>query len=84
MRPLLASLFLGVVWAMWHLPLIFTRRAAMEGTPFVFLLLDLPASAVLFTWLFLRPRRGQGPLSIRLTRDEEVSDPEPGPCRARC
>ena len=28
----------------------------MEGTPFVFLLLDLPASAVLFTWLFLRSR----------------------------
>jgi membrane protease YdiL (CAAX protease family) len=55
-RPLLASLFLGVVWAVWHLPLIFTKRAAMDGTPFVFLLLDLPASAVLFTWLFLRSR----------------------------
>jgi hypothetical protein len=55
-RPLPASLLLGVVWAVWHLPLFFTRGAAMDGSPFVFLLLDLPATAVLFTWLFLRSR----------------------------
>jgi len=53
-RPLPASLFLGVVWAVWHLPLIFTRGAALDGSPFLFHLLDLPATAVLFTWLFLR------------------------------
>jgi hypothetical protein len=55
-RALPASLFLGVVWAVWHLPLLFTRGAALDGSPFLFHLLDLPATAVLYTWLFLRSR----------------------------
>jgi len=55
-RPLPASLFLGVVWAAWHLPLTVTSGAALDGSPFLFLLLDLPATAVLFSWLFLRSR----------------------------
>jgi uncharacterized protein len=55
-RPLPASLFLGVVWAVWHLPLILTSGSALDGSPFLFQLLDLPATAVLYTWLFLRSR----------------------------
>lgn len=55
-RPLPASLFLGVVWACWHLPLILTRGSALDGSPFLFHLLDLPTTAVLYTWLFLRSR----------------------------
>ena len=54
--PLAASLILGVVWAGWHLPLVWTEGSALFGTPAWLLFLDLPAKAVLFTWVFLRTR----------------------------
>jgi membrane protease YdiL (CAAX protease family) len=53
-RPLVASLGLGLFWAFWHLPLLFTEGSAMDGSPALFHLLDLPATAVLYTWLFVR------------------------------
>lgn len=55
-RALAASLVLGVFWALWHLPLLFTVGSVMYGSPVLFQLLDLPATAVLYTWLFLRTR----------------------------
>jgi membrane protease YdiL (CAAX protease family) len=54
--PLVASLILGVIWAAWHLPLIWTEGSALFGTPAWLLFLDLPAKAVLFSWVFLRTR----------------------------
>jgi len=54
--PWVASLVLGLLWATWHLPLLFTPGRALYGQPFWLLLLDLLAKAVIFTWLFLRTR----------------------------
>jgi membrane protease YdiL (CAAX protease family) len=51
--PVAASLLLGVVWAVWHAPLHWTEGATMEGTPVWLLLVQLPACAVLYTWVFL-------------------------------
>jgi uncharacterized protein len=53
---LVASLILGVLWAGWHLPLLWTEGSALFGGPAWLLFLDLPAKAVLFTWVFLRTR----------------------------
>jgi CAAX protease family protein len=46
----LASLLLGVLWGLWHLPL----RIAMGYTPLGFIenVLFLTAYAVLFTWVY--------------------------------
>ena len=50
--PLPASLFLGVVWATWHLPLFWTVGNPNYGDSFLIMLVSLPAMSVLYTWLF--------------------------------
>ena len=55
-NPLVASLLLGVLWAGWHLPLVWTEGSSLFGGPPWLLFLDLPAKSVLFTWIFLRTR----------------------------
>jgi membrane protease YdiL (CAAX protease family) len=47
-----ASLVLGVVWALWHLPLIFTRSATMADNSIPVLLALLPAEAIVYTWVY--------------------------------
>jgi hypothetical protein len=47
---------LGVVWAAWHLPLLWTPGAVLHQQPPWLLVLDLLAKAVLFTWVFLHTR----------------------------
>jgi membrane protease YdiL (CAAX protease family) len=51
--PVAASLVLGVVWAVWHAPLRWTDGATMEGAAVWLLLVQLPACAVVYTWVFL-------------------------------
>ena len=48
--PMPASLVLGVVWALYHLPLFWTNQGYAQ--PFVIMLVELPAMAVLYIWLF--------------------------------
>jgi membrane protease YdiL (CAAX protease family) len=53
---LVASLVLGLVWAVWHMPLLWTEGAAMYQQPVWLPLADITAKSVLFTWLFLHTR----------------------------
>jgi membrane protease YdiL (CAAX protease family) len=55
-NALVASLILGVIWALWHLPLVWTEGASMYQQPLWLFLLDIPAKSVLFTWVFLHTR----------------------------
>jgi membrane protease YdiL (CAAX protease family) len=52
-RAVLASLILGFGWWLWHLPLIWTPGAAIEGQPLWLLLADLMAKSLIFTYVFL-------------------------------
>src|SRR5215210_3141148 len=52
MNALTASLILGVVWACWHLPLVFTVGAPMGNNSIPLLFVLLPAEAVVYTWLY--------------------------------
>jgi membrane protease YdiL (CAAX protease family) len=52
-----ASLCLGVVWALWHLPLIFTSGAPMAGDSIPLLLGLLPAEAIVYTWVYQHTNR---------------------------
>jgi uncharacterized protein len=51
-RALPVSLGLGMLWALWHLPLFWTIGAALESRPIALQLLALPALSVLYTWVF--------------------------------
>jgi uncharacterized protein len=51
-----ASLILGLVWAAWHLPLLWTEGAPLYGYPVWLLVLDISAKSILFTWVFVRTR----------------------------
>ena len=44
---------LGVLWGLWHLPLVWTEDAPLYQQPVWLLLLDITAKSVLFTWVFL-------------------------------
>jgi CAAX protease family protein len=49
---LLASLILGVVWALWHLPVFFNPDTSYSNLPFFLFLVFIVPVAVLMTWLF--------------------------------
>jgi membrane protease YdiL (CAAX protease family) len=55
-RAISASLILGLYWWLWHLPLVWTAGAAIEGQPLWLLLADLMAKSLIFTYVFLGTR----------------------------
>ena len=52
-----ASLVLGVIWALWHLPLFFVRWADTYGQSFPMYALQVTALSVAFAWLWVRTGR---------------------------
>jgi len=60
---LVASLILGCVWALWHLPLFFMQGTFQSGqiglglTGFIAYNASIIASAVLYTWVYNNARR---------------------------
>lgn len=54
--PLTASVVLGTVWALWHLPLFFIADSFQSRIPFVGFLVSTVATSVLIGWLFNHAR----------------------------
>ena len=52
MRPVTASVVLGVVWAPWHLPLWLDPNGTHAAYPFWVFLLDTVARSVLIGWMY--------------------------------
>jgi membrane protease YdiL (CAAX protease family) len=55
---MVASLVLGLVWGLWHLPLILTpaARSGVADVPVVLFLLDIVASSVFYAWVYNNTR----------------------------
>lgn len=49
---LTASLILGVLWGLWHLPLVFIPGSFQATVPFVGFLISTIAMTILTTWVF--------------------------------
>jgi len=59
-----ASLFLGVVWAIWHLPLFYSAGTVQSHLPMGLCALSAIASSVLFAWLFNRSKGSVVPVLV--------------------
>ncbi|HYI53864.1 MAG TPA: type II CAAX endopeptidase family protein [Microlunatus sp.] len=60
-----ASCLVGVVWALWHLPLFWTEGAVLAGSSPLVMLVELPAVSIIFTWVF-EHTRGSALIAILL------------------
>lgn len=49
-----AALLVGVVWALWHLPLFYLQGSGSAGQSFPLYLLHVMALSVVMTWLYWR------------------------------
>jgi membrane protease YdiL (CAAX protease family) len=53
-NALTSSLIVGLVWALWHLPLFMMVGTSFHesGDPFIGFLIKMMASSILYTWLY--------------------------------
>ncbi len=59
-----ASVVLGVIWAVWHLPLFYSAGNLQSQWPFGWFALSVIASSVLFAWLFNRTQGSVVPVLV--------------------
>lgn len=59
-----ASVLLGVVWAVWHLPLFFVEGSSTLGQSFPLYVLQVTALSVAMAWLFARTRGSLLPVMV--------------------
>jgi len=59
-----ASVLLGVVWAIWHLPLFFVDGASTQGQSFPLYLLQVTALSVAMAWLLAKTRGSLLPVML--------------------
>ncbi|MDP3718034.1 MAG: CPBP family intramembrane metalloprotease [Acidobacteriota bacterium] len=66
-----ASVLLGVVWALWHLPLFFLQGSGSDGQSFPIYLLHVTALSVAMAWLYWR---AQGSLLLVMVMHASVNN----------
>jgi membrane protease YdiL (CAAX protease family) len=59
-----AGVLVGVIWAMWHLPLFFATAGDTSGQSFPLYLLQVTALSVTMTWLFANTRGSLLPVML--------------------
>lgn len=60
----IASVGLGIVWGLWHLPLFFIPNTVQSQIPFALFLLSTIAMSILFAWLFNRTQESVVPALV--------------------
>ncbi len=66
-----ASVLLGVVWALWHLPLFFLPGSGSDGQSFPIYLVHVTALSVAMSWLYWR---AQGSLLLVMLMHASVNN----------
>lgn len=66
-----ASILLGVIWALWHLPLFFLAGSGSDGQSFPLYLLHVTALSVAMAWLYCRT---QGSLLLVMLMHASVNN----------
>jgi len=69
-----ASLVIGIVWGLWHLPLFFIVGTPQARMPIAVFLLNILAGSVLFGWLFERTKRSVLPALVLHTSLNAFAD----------
>lgn len=60
----LASLIIGVVWGVWHLPLFFLAGTAQSQMPIAIFMFNIMAGSVLFGWLYQKSKGSVLPVIV--------------------
>ncbi|MFC2039034.1 CPBP family intramembrane glutamic endopeptidase [Chloroflexota bacterium] len=63
-NPLIASLILGIVWAVWHIPIFFNPVWSGYGTPFLWFLANVVGLSFIMTWLYCRSSKSVFPVML--------------------
>jgi len=59
-----ASLIIGAIWGVWHLPLFLMDSSAQSHMPMPVFMLNILAGSVVFAWLFERTHRSVLPVLV--------------------
>ena len=51
--PLVSSLSLGALWAVWHFPYALTKGSFLSEVPLYLLFISLLAQSIIYTWIFI-------------------------------
>jgi membrane protease YdiL (CAAX protease family) len=54
--PLLSSLILGALWAVWHFPFALTKGTFLSEVPLHWFFLNLLALSIVYTWIFINTK----------------------------
>lgn len=54
MGPLRASILIGIIWGIWHLPVFFFPGTNQASLSFVFMLANWIGCSIIMTWIFIR------------------------------
>ena len=53
---LAASLILGILWAVWHFPLLLNPKNPMSGYPWHMMVINISAMSIIYAWLYNNTR----------------------------
>jgi membrane protease YdiL (CAAX protease family) len=54
LHPLVASLFLGIMWALWHIPFTFSTGGDVSYQWFVWFIINTVGLSFIMTWLYFK------------------------------
>ena len=52
--PLRASILIGIIWGIWHLPVFFFPGTNQASASYAFMMANWIGSSILMTWIFIR------------------------------
>ncbi len=71
---LTAAVFIGLIWALWHFPVVFFGGATYESQDFIGLLILLPLFSIVMAWLY---NSTKGALIILMIFHASINTPNP-------